>query len=188
ARSASSLSSGAGIWIAMTTSRGGDGVRCLLPAQQRGPGADLGEDWVAEDVSIRGGNKRGLLPHADPHLPQQHTGPCALLLLQPRLPAGVQTAGETPEHRGDGGHRGGRDLRLGLGTENRYQYGTGSNTTGTYPDQNATQISVLHFGALFLCLSQLNTVAREIPWGTCKTAPAPNVHFLLCRSHSLVFS
>ena len=36
---------------------------------------------------------------------------------------------------------------VGLGTENRYQYGTGSNTTGTYPDRNATQISVLHFGA-----------------------------------------
>ena len=40
-----------------------------------------------------------------------------------------------------------RLLTLGLGTENRYQYGTGSNTTGTYPDRNATQISVLHFGA-----------------------------------------
>ena len=37
-------------------------------------------------------------------------------------------------------------VEVGLGTENRYQYGTGSNTTGTYPDRNATQISVLHFG------------------------------------------
>src|SRR4029434_6310821 len=40
-----------------------------------------------------------------------------------------------------------KQSRVGLGTENRYQYGTGSNTTGTYPDRNATQISVLHFGA-----------------------------------------
>src|SRR4029434_5970258 len=38
----------------------------------------------------------------------------------------------------------------------------------------------------FRCLSQLNTVARQIPWGTCKTAPAPNVNFVLCRSRSLV--
>ena len=36
---------------------------------------------------------------------------------------------------------------VGLGTENQFQYGTGSYTTGTYPDQNATQISVLPFGA-----------------------------------------
>ena len=28
------------------------------------------------------------------------------------------------------------------------------------------------FGASFRCLSQLNTVARQIPWGTCKTAPS----------------
>ena len=44
------------------------------------------------------------------------------------------------------------------------------------------------FGASFRCLSQLNTVARQILWGTCKTAPAPNVNFVLCRSRSLVFS
>src|SRR4029434_4861678 len=44
------------------------------------------------------------------------------------------------------------------------------------------------FGASFRCLRQLNTVARQIPWGTCKTAPAPNVNFVLCRSRSLVFS
>src|SRR4029434_9240201 len=42
--------------------------------------------------------------------------------------------------------------------------------------------------ASFRWLSQLNTVARQIPWGTCKTAPAPNVNFFLCRSRSLVFS
>src|SRR4029434_3892616 len=44
------------------------------------------------------------------------------------------------------------------------------------------------FGASFQCLSQLKTVARQIPRGTCKTAPAPNVNFVLCRSRSLVFS
>src|SRR4029434_790419 len=44
------------------------------------------------------------------------------------------------------------------------------------------------FGASFRCLSQLKTVARQIPRGTCKTAPAPNVNFVLCRSRSLVFS
>src|SRR4029434_1592661 len=44
------------------------------------------------------------------------------------------------------------------------------------------------FGASFRCLSQLKTVARQIPCGTCKTAPAPNVNFVLCRSRSLVFS
>src|SRR4029434_5868611 len=38
------------------------------------------------------------------------------------------------------------------------------------------------FGASFRCLSQLNTVARQIPWVTCKTAPASNVNFVLCRS------
>src|SRR4029434_837045 len=44
------------------------------------------------------------------------------------------------------------------------------------------------FGASFRCLSQLKTVARQIPRGTCKTAPAPNVNVVLCRSRSLVFS
>src|SRR4029434_1206627 len=56
--------------------------------------------------------------------------------------------------------------------------------------QNAKKMGKCNadFGASFRCLSQLNTVARQIPWGTCKTAPAPNVNFFLCRSRSLVFS
>ena len=37
-------------------------------------------------------------------------------------------------------------VTLGLGTENLFQYGTGSYTTDTYPDRNVTQISVLPFG------------------------------------------
>src|SRR4029434_2226862 len=56
----------------------------------------------------------------------------------------------------------------------RFQY----NRYLTRPKCNAD------FGASFRCLSQLNTVARQIPWGTCKTAPAPNVNFVLCRSRS----
>ena len=44
------------------------------------------------------------------------------------------------------------------------------------------------FGASFRCLSQLNTVARQILWGTCKTAPAANVaHAHWCfHSNSLM--
>src|SRR4029434_260968 len=34
------------------------------------------------------------------------------------------------------------------------------------------------FGASFRCLSQLNTLARQIAWGICKTAPAANVNFV----------
>src|SRR4029434_1906518 len=56
--------------------------------------------------------------------------------------------------------------------------------------QNAKKMGKCNadFGASFRCLSQLKTVVRQIPRGTCKTAPAPNVNFVLCRSRSLVFS
>src|SRR4029434_8529453 len=54
--------------------------------------------------------------------------------------------------------------------------------------QNAKKMGKCNadFGASFRCLSQLNTVARKISWGTFKTAPSPNVNFGLCRSRSLV--
>src|SRR4029434_5758254 len=67
---------------------------------------------------------------------------------------------------------------VGLGTENRFQYHP------YLPGQKCNA----DFGASFRCVSQLKTVARHIPRRTCKTARAPNVNFVLCRSPSLVFS
>src|SRR4029434_9376181 len=44
------------------------------------------------------------------------------------------------------------------------------------------------FGASFRWLSQLNTVARQISWGTSDSAPSPNVIFGLCGSRSFMLS
>src|SRR4029434_1763801 len=51
--------------------------------------------------------------------------------------------------------------------------------------QNAKKMGKCNadFGASFRCLSQLNTVARQIPWGPCTTAPAPNVN-VSCVVHA----